>query len=144
MKSTVEGQAVINSVPFDRSGTPMLFDGLGEIRSHKFGARQTPARVVVPQDDAFGWAGVIAALVVIQFIGESIKPVMGLWLQQGHGCQVQKRGDFIATLATPETLRRAVGDVEQQKGIRQVGVGHRMAGGAPLAEQDQLAMARIL
>ncbi len=144
MKSTAEGQAVIDAIPFDRPGTPVFFDRLGEIGTHKFGARQTPVWVVVPQDDAFGRPEVIAALVVLQLIGEAIELVMGLWLQQGHGRQLQQRSDLIAPLAAPEALRRAVGDVEQQKGIRQVGVGHRMAGGAPLAVQDQVAMVWIL
>jgi hypothetical protein len=31
MKSTVESQAVIDSVPFDRPRSPVFFDGLGEI-----------------------------------------------------------------------------------------------------------------
>ncbi len=83
----------------------MLFYGLGETRSHQFGASYTPVQVVAPQDDAFGRTEVISALIVLQLISEVIETVMGLWLQQGHGRQLQQSGDLIAALSAPKALR---------------------------------------
>jgi len=65
MKSTAESQAVIDTVPLDRSGAPVLFDGLGEVGSHELGAGLAPLRIVVAEDHSLRGAWVIAAAEVI-------------------------------------------------------------------------------
>jgi len=65
-------------------------------------------------------------------------------LEERNGGQSEQLGGGIASDAAPEALLPWISDIEQQEWIRQMGVGHRMAGCAPFAEQDQALMLRFL
>ena len=85
MKSTVESQAVIDSVPFDRPRSPVFFDGLGEISPHELGATLAPLRIVLAEDHSLRGAWVKAAVEMIDLAAKAVDGVATVVLEEGNG-----------------------------------------------------------
>lgn len=132
----VKSQAVIDSIPFDRPGSPVFFDGLGEIRPHELGATFAPLRIVLAEDHSLRGAWLKAAEEMIDLAAQAVDGVATVALEEGNGDQSEQIGGGISSIAAPEALMLWIRNIKQQEGIRQMAVGNRMAGSAPLAEQD--------
>ena len=111
---------------------------------HELCSAYQPLGVVLAENDALRWSRVEAAVEVIDLLAKTPQRVAAVVLEQGHGGQAKLLGDVIAPLATPEALLLGIGDIEQQKEIGEMGIGHRMACGAPLTKQNQFLVLRLL
>jgi hypothetical protein len=91
-------------MPFDRPGTPVFIDRLGEIRADELGAGIAPLRIVVTQNHHFRRAWMIAAMELIDLAADVIEGVATVVLEEGNSRQSEQLGGSIESIAALEAL----------------------------------------